>query len=67
MNKWMDASYAPDQRAQLLLNEMSNEEKLWQLSADMIYSVEEDYDQKREPRHGHYRNPGHFMHHTHSK
>ena len=48
MNKWMDASYAPAHRAQLLLNEMSNEEKLWQLSADMIYSVEEDYDQRSE-------------------
>ena len=64
MNKWMDVSLTPAQRAQLLLNEMSTEEKFWQLSADMIYSVEEDYDQKREPRHGHYRNPGHFMHHT---
>ncbi len=64
MNKWMDASLTPSERAQLLLNEMSIDEKLWQLSADMIYSVEEDYDQVREPRHGHYRNPGHFMHHT---
>lgn len=63
----MDAARAPSERAQLLLSEMSVDEKLWQLSADMIYSVEEDYDQIREPRHGHYRNPGHFMHHTREK
>lgn len=64
MKKYMDTSLSSRERAKLLLSEMAIEEKLWQLSGDMIYSVEADYDDKRDPRHGHFRNPGHFMHHT---
>ncbi len=64
MKEYMDKSLPAEKRAELLLKEMNTEEKLWQLSADMIYSVEEDYEEKRDPRHGHFRNPGHFMHYT---
>lgn len=59
---YMDKNLTYTQRAEALLAEMSVEEKLWQLSSDMIFDVGEDYDRRREPRHGHYRNPGHFMH-----
>jgi len=62
LKPWMDIDLAPEMRAELLLKEMNTEEKLWQLSADMIFDVGEGYDERREPRHGHYRNPGHFMH-----
>ena len=49
-------------RAKELLAQLSPDEKLYQLSSQMIYSVEDDYEQKRNPMHGNYRNPGHFMH-----
>ena len=49
-------------RAQELLAQLSLDEKLYQLSSQMIYSVEDDYEQKRNPMQGNYRNPGHFMH-----
>lgn len=52
----------PMQRAQELLSQMSLEEKLYQLSAQMIYSVGVDYETQREHKNGNYRNPGHFMH-----
>ena len=58
----MDKNLSCEQRAQALLSVMSVDEKLWQLSADMIFDVGQGYDERREPRHGHYRNPGHFMH-----
>lgn len=64
MKDYMNKNLSSRERAKLLLSQMSVEEKLWQLSGEMIYSVEEDYYDKRDPRHGHYRNPGHFMHHT---
>lgn len=54
----------PQERAQALLAEMSLEEKLYQLSGQMLYKVEDDYEEKRNPMHGNYRNPGHFMHAT---
>ena len=50
-------------RAKELLAQLSLDEKLYQLSSQMIYSVEDDYEQKRNPMQGNYRNPGHFMHH----
>ena len=49
-------------RAKELLAQLSPDEKLYQLSSQMIYSVEDDYEQKRNPMQGNYRNPGHFMH-----
>ena len=55
------------QQAKELLSKLSLEEKLYQLSSQMIYSVEEDYEEKRDPKEGNYRNPGHFMHHTREK
>ena len=52
----------PVQRAQELLSQMSLEEKFFQLSAQMLYSVGDDYEDKRDHRMGNFRNPGHFMH-----
>ena len=49
-------------RARELLEQLSLEEKLYQLSAQMLFGVESDYEQKRNPKEGNYRNPGHFMH-----
>jgi len=62
MDKNMSIAEAK-QRAQELLAQLSLDEKLYQLSSQMIYSVEEDYEQKRNPMQGNFRNPGHFMHH----
>lgn len=63
----MNADLSAGERAKMLLEQMTVDEKLWQLSGEMIFSVEDDYDEKREPLHGNYRNPGHFMHHTRKK
>ena len=52
----------PKQRAQELLARMTLEEKFCQLSAQMLYSVGDDYETQRDHRMGNYRNPGHFMH-----
>jgi len=52
----------PAMRAEELLAQLSLEEKLYQLSSQMIFSVDEEYEQKRNPMQGNYRNPGHFMH-----
>ena len=50
------------ERAKKLLDQMSIDEKLYQLSSQMLYSVGDDYEEKREHREGNFRNPGHFMH-----
>lgn len=63
MKPWMNKELTADERAGLLLESMTADEKLWQLSAEMIFDIDEGYDASREPRHGHYRNPGHFMQH----
>lgn len=52
----------PKQRASEVLATLSLEEKMYQLSAHMLFSVGEDYETQREHRNGNYRNPGHFMH-----
>ena len=52
----------PKQRASEVLATLSLEEKMYQLSAQMLFSVGEDYETQREHRNGNYRNPGHFMH-----
>lgn len=49
-------------KAKKLLAKMSVDEKIYQLSAQMIFSVNSDYEQNRDHRQGNYRNPGHFMH-----
>ena len=52
----------PKQRAAELLSRMSLEEKLYQLSGQMVFSIGEKYETEREHRMGNFRNPGHFMH-----
>lgn len=55
------------ERAKELLAKMTTEEKLYQLTSQMIYSIDENYDKERDPMRGNYRNPGHFMHHKRPK
>ena len=53
----------PERRAAALLKKMTVEEKLRQVTADMYFHVDgEEYDARRDPLCGSYRNPGHFMH-----
>lgn len=49
-------------RAKDLLMQMSIDEKIYQLSAQMLLSMDDNYEEKREHRQGNFRNPGHFMH-----
>ena len=49
-------------RAKQLLAQLTLEEKLYQLSCQMLFGVEPDYEQKRNHKEGNSRNPGHFMH-----
>jgi beta-glucosidase len=49
-------------RARELLAGMTTEEKIRQVTAEMIFDVGDEYEQKRDPLCGSYRNPGHFMH-----
>ena len=51
-------------QAQALLRQMSLEEKIYQVTADMLFDAGADYADRRDPLCGSYRNPGHFMHHT---
>ena len=60
----MDTRLSPEERAALLLKEMTLQEKLYQLSSEMIFNIDDSYEKERDPLHGHYRNPGHFMHYT---
>ena len=53
---------SPESRAAELLAQMSLDEKIHQVCAEMIFDVTGDYDDRRDPRCGSYRNPGHFMH-----
>ena len=53
--------------AKKLLKQMFIDEKLYQLSSQMLYSVGDDYEEKREHREGNFRNPGHFMHYGKSE
>ena len=52
----------PALRAKEILAKMTLEEKMYQLSAQMLWDVKEDYEDKRNHKEGNYRNPGHFMH-----
>ena len=60
MNTFRDSNLSPEVRAQLLLSEMTTEEKLFQLQSQLLFPNE--YDSKRDFRAGCVRNPGHFMH-----
>ena len=51
-----------EQRARALLKELTLEEKIYQVTADMIFDPTGDYAERRNPLFGSYRNPGHFMH-----
>ncbi len=53
---------SPEKRAEELLKKLSFEEKLCQLSCQMLYPIREDYEERRAYRFGNFRNPGHFMH-----
>ena len=53
---------SPEQRAAALLNELTLDEKIGQVVSDLYFDVADDYDEKRDPLLGSYRNPGHFMH-----
>ncbi|MBE5817276.1 MAG: hypothetical protein E7315_06160, partial [Clostridiales bacterium] len=53
---------SPEERARELMSVMSLEEKMYQLSSQMILEMGDDYEQKRNHKQGNYRNPGHFMH-----
>ena len=54
-------------KARELLMKMSIDEKIYQLSAQMVFSVDSNYEQNRDHRQGNYRNPGHFMHYEREK
>ena len=54
-------------RAREMLARMSIDEKIYQLSAQMIFSVDSNYEQNRDHKQGNYRNPGHFMHYEREK
>ncbi|MBQ3815847.1 MAG: hypothetical protein II836_07300, partial [Clostridia bacterium] len=58
----MSATKCPAARARELLSQLSTEEKLHQLTAQMVFDIDEDYENRRDPLRGCYRNPGHFMH-----
>ncbi|MBO4392416.1 MAG: glycoside hydrolase family 3 C-terminal domain-containing protein [Clostridia bacterium] len=49
-------------RAEELLKQLSIEEKLHQLTAQMVFDIDEEYENRRDHLCGSYRNPGHFMH-----
>lgn len=51
-----------EDRAEHILAQMTIEEKTYQVTAEMLFHVDETYETKRNPLHGSYRNPGHFMH-----
>ena len=52
----------PEARAAALLKELTLDEKIRQVTADMYFDVTGDYDTRRDPLCGSYRNPGHFLH-----
>ena len=49
-------------RALALLKELTLDEKIYQVTSDMYFDVDGDYDARRDPLCGSYRNAGHFMH-----
>ncbi len=61
-SSYHDKSKSPRERARLLLSEMTLDEKLYQITSEMHFDVTGDYEQRRDPMCGSYRNPGHFLH-----
>ncbi len=55
-------SKTPAQRAEELLSKLTLEEKICQLSCQMLYPIREDYEERRLYKFGNFRNPGHFLH-----
>lgn len=55
-------SMTPEERARKLLSELTLDEKIRQVTSQMIFEVGGDYEKERNPLCGSYRNPGHFMH-----
>ncbi len=53
---------SPLERAEELLSELSLEEKVCQLSCQMLYPIRDDYEERRMYKFGNFRNPGHFLH-----
>ena len=51
-----------EERALALLKDLTLEEKIYQVTSDMIFDPTGDYASRRNPLFGSYRNPGHFMH-----
>ena len=51
-----------ERRARDLLGKLTLDEKIRQVTADMIFDTTGDYSDLRNPLCGSYRNPGHFMH-----
>ncbi len=49
-------------RGTIPVSALSMEEKLHQLTSQMVFSIDESYEDRRDPHCGSYRNPGHFMH-----
>ncbi len=53
-------------QARELLKQLSQEEKIYQVTSEMIFDPTGDYAERRNPLFGSYRNPGHFMHYQRS-
>ncbi len=63
MEKYKDKTLPAKERAADLISRMTLEEKIFQLSSQIIFDVTgEEYAKKRDHRLGSFRNPGHFMH-----
>ncbi len=67
MKEYMDKSLSPEKRAKALMAEMTIEDKLNQLAAQIIIADPEYYSDQSKPLYrdytrGHVRNPGHFAH-----
>ena len=58
MEKYKDITLSPGERAADLLSRMTLEEKVFQLSSQIIFDVfGDEYKQKRDFRSGSFRNP----------
>ncbi len=53
---------SPEIKAEELLKKLSLEEKICQLSCQMLYPIRDDYEERRMYKFGNFRNPGHFLH-----
>ena len=68
MEKYKDKTLSPGERTADLVSRMTLEEKVFQLSSQLIFDVlGDEYKQKRDYRLGSFRNPGHFMHYKYKK